>query len=180
MNLRKMQCIAAVLAAGVPGLVAAATAMPMSCDSSSKATSTTYYSCTSSAHNALDISSGLYCGEWNLRGMLVGNHAYRFYSGSCANTCTAGTVCNNYVAVVGANGWDFRQLYIYSNANSVSKTCDRCALGLLGAAHGSGPKGSIHAENRQYGTRMTSWYTQAGIICGASVSCGSPVGYPVL
>jgi hypothetical protein len=174
MNKRKVLNVAVALIASCPGLAIAATAVSTSCSTDARAVSTTYYNCVGSTHNGLDITNGS-CAEWNLRGMLQGAYYYTYY-GSCANTCTDST-CNNLYVVNGANGWDFRQLYVYANANSYSKTCDGCVLGLVGSSHGT--PGLTHADNRQYGTRKTAWYS-AKVTCGANIMCGSVVGYPTL
>ncbi|HYO56020.1 peptidase M23 [Archangium sp.] len=150
------------------------------CDTAAKVTSTTYYSCSGSSHTALDMSNGT-CGEWAHRSMLGGSHYYQYYGG-CANSCS-GTNCSNpnsnYYFVTGANGWDFRQLHIWYNANSYSKTCDRCALGLVGGTNsGIGPQ--VHADNRQYATRKSAWYVSGGTTCGSSAYCGNIIGYATL
>jgi hypothetical protein len=178
MNVKKpLYAIAALLAswAGPAVAVSVPTYGPI-CDTAAKVNSTTYYSCSGGTHTALDISNGT-CGEWAHRGMLGGSHYYR-YTGGCANSCS-GTSCSssssNFYVVVGTNGWDFRQLHIWSNANSGTKTCDRCALGLVGGTNSNiGPM--VHADNRQYGTRKSSWYTSKGTTCGSSAYCGNIIG----
>jgi hypothetical protein len=178
MNVKNLVYAAATL---VAGSVSAATAVGPICDTAARVGSTTYYSCSGSVHTALDMSNQS-CSEWNHRGMLVGNYAYRYYGG-CANNCVGGTSCNggagNYYVVSGANGWDFRQLHINSNASSGTKTCDRCALGLVGST-GSSSAAHVHADNRQYGTRKSAWYTSRGTTCGNSAYCGNTLGSPTL
>jgi hypothetical protein len=182
MNVKNMMyAAAAALVVSFAGSASAATAYGPICDTNARVGSTTYYSCSGSSHTALDMSNRT-CSEWNHRAMLAGNYYYRYYGG-CANNCVGGTTCNggagNYYVVTGANGWDFRQLHINSNASSGSKTCDRCALGLVGST-GNSSGAHVHADNRQYGTRKSSWYTSKGTTCGSSAYCGNIVGYPTL
>ncbi|HZI02400.1 MAG TPA: peptidase M23 [Archangium sp.] len=142
-------------------------------------TSGTIYCPYASPSGFLDVATT--CSEWNHLGMIVGNVYYRYYGG-CANSCSGGTSCNggagNYYVVTGASGWDFRQLFVNSNASSGSKTCDRCALGLIGAS-GSATRSLGRSENRQYGTRHSSWISPS-LTCGQSVAGGQTVGYPTL
>jgi hypothetical protein len=182
MSLKKMMYAAVALMTSWAG-PALAVEVPVYgpiCDTTARVGSTTYYSCSGSSHTALDIFNST-CSEWNHRGMLGGSFYYKYYGG-CANSCS-GDGCNggagNHVIVTGSNGWDWRQLHINSNANSFSKTCDRCALGLVGAT-GSATSAHVHADNRQYGTRSTAWYTKAGITCGSSAYCGNIIGYATL
>jgi hypothetical protein len=160
--------------------VYAATARGPICATNARVGSTTYYSCSSGYHGALDMSNGT-CNEWNHRAMILGSRYYRFYGG-CGQTC-GGNSCNggagNYVVVTGASGWEFRQLHIGANASSYSKTCDRCALGLISST-GQSYGAHSHADNRRYGTRMTAWYTSIGTTCGRSAYCGNVVGQPTL
>lgn len=162
----------------------AATANGPICMAGARVGSTTYYSCSGSAHSALDMSNGT-CSEWNHRGMLVGSYAYRFYGG-CANNCRnppPSTTCNggagNYYVVSGGSGWDFRQLHVNTNGSSRTQTCDRCALGLVGST-GNSYGAHVHADNRQYGTKKTAWYTSVGTTCGSSANCTNRVGVPSL
>ena len=178
---RNMKFALAMLVAGSAGTVSAATAVGAICDTAARVGSTTYYSCSGSSHNALDMSNGT-CSEWNHRGMLQGNYNYRYYGG-CANNCVGGTTCNggagNYYVVTGAHGWDFRQLHVNSNVSSGTKTCDRCALGLVGST-GNSTGAHVHADNRQYSTRKTAWYTSKGTTCGTNAYCGNIIGAPTL
>jgi len=174
----------ATLAVAMPSPIEAATARGPICEATATVGSTTYYSCSGSSHTALDISNQS-CSEWNHRGMLVGNFNYKLYSG-CANNCAnppPNPNCNggagNYYVVSGANGWDFRQLHFNTNASSATKTCDRCALGLVGST-GHSYGAHSHSDNRQYGTRKSAWYTSAGTTCGSSGYCNNVVGYPTL
>ena len=184
MNVKMMMFAVAVVVMGWAGTASAQTqrtAYGPICDTAARVGSTTYYSCSGSSHTALDMSNGT-CSEWNHRAMLAGNFYYA-YHGGCANNCVGGTTCNggagNYYVVTGSAGWDFRQLHINSNASSGSKTCDRCALGLVGST-GNSSGAHVHADNRQYGTRSSSWYTKAGTTCGSSAYCSNIVGYPML
>ncbi|HYO54045.1 peptidase M23 [Archangium sp.] len=183
MSLKKMMYATVALVTSWAG-PAVAVSVPVYgpiCDISTRVSSTTYYSCSGSSHTALDMGNGT-CSEWNHRGMLGGSFYY-VYFGGCANSCTGDGGCNggagNYVRVAGSNGWDWRQLHINSNATSGSKTCDRCALGLVGAT-GSATHAHVHADNRQYGTRSTAWYTGYGTTCGSSAYCGDIIGYATL
>jgi hypothetical protein len=172
--------VVALAAVGYANSVTAATAKGPICETSANVNSTTYYNCSGSSHTALDMGNAS-CGEWNHRGMLSGSFYYKYYGG-CAAACY-GSDCNggagNYYVVTGANGWDFRQLHIYANVSSGSKTCDGCALGLVGGT-GSATGPHVHADNRQYGTRKSAWYTSKGTTCGSSAYCGNVVGYPTL
>lgn len=184
MNVKNMMyAAAAVLVVGFAGSASAATAYGPICDTAAKVGSTTYYSCSGSSHTALDMSNRT-CSEWNHRGMIKGSAAYNFYGG-CANSCgsCSSGCCNggagNYYKVIGANGWDFAQLHLNTNANSYSKTCDGCALGLVGST-GSSTAAHVHAHNRKDGVRSSAWYVNAGTTCGSSAYCGNVVGYPTL
>jgi hypothetical protein len=181
MNVKNMMYAAAALVAGFAGVASAATANGAICDTAARVGSTTYYSCSGSSHTALDMSNGT-CSEWNHRAMIAGSRYYAYYGG-CAANCSGGTTCNggagNYYVVTGASGWDFRQLHLNANASSGSKTCDGCALGLVGST-GNSSGAHVHADNRQYGTRKSAWYTSKGTTCGSSAYCGNVVGYPTL
>lgn len=170
---------------GGEGTLDAATAVGPICDERARVNSTTYYSCSSGTHTALDIANGT-CSEWNHRGMLQGSYRYNLYGG-CGNSCgacSAGAGCcnggaGNYYVVSGGSGWDFRQLHFNTNATSKTQTCDRCALGLVGST-GNSTGAHSHSDNRQYGTRMSAWYTSVGTTCGSSGYCGRTVGRPNL
>src|SRR5262249_14376851 len=141
--------------ATVSQIAKGATARGPICDTAARVNSTTYYSCRSGYHNALDISNHT-CNTSSHRAMIVGSRYYRYVGGRGrsrpATSCNGGA--GNYVVVTGGAGWDFRQLHIGSNASSYSKTCDRCVLGLIsstGQAYGA----HSHSDNRRYGARMT-------------------------
>jgi len=181
MNVKNMMYAAAALVAGWSGAALAATAVGPICDTAARVGSTTYYSCSGSSHTALDMSNGT-CSEWNHRGMLQGDFHFQYYGG-CAANCSGGTTCNggagNYYVVTGGSGWDFRQLHLNANQNSFSKTCNGCVLGLVGST-GNSTGAHVHADNRQYQTRKSAWYTSKGTTCGSSAYCGNVVGYPTL
>lgn len=180
MKARTMMSVLAAVSMTVAGIAYAATANGPICETSANVNSTTYYNCSGSSHTALDIGNAS-CNEWNHRAMLVGNYHYLYYGG-CAAACY-GSTCNggagNYYVVTGANGWDFRQLHFINNVSSGSKTCDRCALGLIGGT-GSATGPHSHSDNRQYATRHSGWYTSVGTTCGSSGYCGNRVGVPTL
>jgi hypothetical protein len=162
--------MAALCVAMWGGPVSAVTAYGPICDTAARV------ECPSGTMSSdLYVSNGT-CGEWNHRAMLQGNYSYRYFGG-CAAACY-GSTCNggagNYYTVTGANGWDFRQLHIFANASSGSKTCDRCVLGLVGTGNDSGPH--VHALNTAYGTRHRAWT----VSCGASGYCAYVMGYPRL
>ncbi len=171
--------------AGLQQRVEGATANGPICDTAAKVNSTTYYGCGTSSHTALDVANGT-CSVWNHRAMLVGSYHYTLYGG-CTNSCgacSAGAGCcnggaGNYYVVSGSNGWDFRQLHSNTNADSKTKTCDRCALGLVGST-GNTTGAHSHSDNRQYGTRKSAWYTSVGTTCGSSGNCNNRVGVPTL
>ncbi|WP_245678520.1 peptidase M23 [Chondromyces crocatus] len=174
----------ASLAVTMPSPIEAATARGPICEAKARVGSTTYYSCNGSSHTALDMSNQT-CGSWNHRGMLLGTFNYK-YSGGCANNCAnppPNPNCNggagNYYVVSGGSGWDFRQLHVNSNGSSKTQSCDRCALGLVGST-GQSYGAHVHADNRQYGTRKSAWYTSVSTTCGSSANCENRVGVPTL
>jgi hypothetical protein len=117
--------------------------------------------------------------------MIVGSVRYNLFGGcaaNCANpppnpNCNGGA--GNYFQVNGANGWQFRQLHFNPSGNTFTRTCDRCALGLVGST-GQSFGAHSHSDNRQFGTRKTAWYTTVGTTCGSSGYCGNTVGRPTL
>jgi hypothetical protein len=174
--LRKLSMLGvAVLGiSGWAGSAGAATAYGSICDTNARVL------CPSGTlGGALEIGNGT-CGSWNYRAMIAGSRYYAYYGG-CAGACN-GSTCNggagNYYVTTGSSGWDFRMLHVYANVSSGSKTCDRCELGLVGGT-GSTSTSHTHADNRQYGTRKTAWFT-GSVSCGSSGYCGNIVGYPTL
>ena len=172
------------LALPAPSTAATKTARGPICESIARVGSTTYYSCSGSTHTALDISNQS-CSEWNHRGMILGSVKYNLFGGcaaNCANpppnpNCNGGA--GNYFVVNGASGWQFRQLHFNASPNTYTRTCDRCALGLIGSTgHSFGAHS--HSDNRQYGTRKSAWYTSVGTTCGSSGFCERVVGQPTL
>jgi hypothetical protein len=163
----KAKTLSVALALCIAGWAGAAVAVearsPIWDDTACKVTHTTYYSCSGDYHGAVDFSNGT-CGVWSMRAMLVGSLYWNVYAG-CNTSCAApGTWVN------GSNGYSFYQYNFIANSNSYSRTCDRCALGLVG------PK-EVHAQNTQNSTRLTAWYS-GYVTCGAK--CGSTylLGYP--
>jgi hypothetical protein len=187
MNMKTMLYAVILVAAGWAGDASAQsqrTARGPICDSAARVGSTTLYSCTGSSHNALDMSNKT-CNTWFARGMLLGTFSYTYYGGcgqscgSCSSGCCNGGA-GNYVRVVGAGGWDFRQLHFnHHSTESKSKACDRCPFGLVGST-GSSTAAHVHADNRRDGVRQTAWYTNVGTTCGSSAYCENRVGVPTL
>jgi hypothetical protein len=178
MNAMKLMFAACVLTASS---AMAVTAVGPICDANARVGSTTYYSCSSGSHTALDMSNRT-CNQWNHRAMLIGSYYYGI-AGGCGQSCT-GNGCNggagNYATVKRSGSlWDFRQLHISANGNTVSKTTDRGVLGLVGMT-GSGTGAHVHADNRYDRVRSSAWYRDAGTTCGSSANCTSTVGYPRL
>lgn len=170
---RAMYGVLTLCAGAWAGTAVAATAYGPICDTAAKVV------CPSgSISGTLEISNNT-CGTWNHRAMIAGSRYYSYYGG-CANSC-AGSSCNggggNYYVTTGSSGWEFRQLHFNTSASSGSKTCDMCTLGLVGAT-GSTTFAHSHSDNRQYGTRKTSWTSASS--CGSSGYCGNIVGYPTL
>jgi hypothetical protein len=144
--------------------------------------STTNYFCDSSrgVHTALDLcidTTGLNatcgaCKATHVRAMLDGSYLYTLEYDRCEDDCDetptkCGGGAGNYYAVEGANGYNFRQLHLIRSADLFSKTAARGAfLGLWGST-GSSTAPHVHADNRQYKTRLSAWYT-------GYVTCGSP------
>jgi hypothetical protein len=122
---------------------------------------------------SLEIGNGT-CGVWSMRGMLVGSFYWSVISqySSCASTPQTPS---NYTYVNGANGFRFYQYHHNHNASSYSRTCDRCALGLVGAT-GNVYIPHVHAVHTQNGTKLTSWYT-GYVTCGSKAGCSYTLGY---
>ncbi|HYO53686.1 peptidase M23 [Archangium sp.] len=166
--------VAMLCISGGAGSAVAATAYGSICDTNARVL------CPSGTlAGSLEIGNGT-CGSWNYQSMLAGSYYYKYYGG-CAGACN-GSTCNggagNYYIVTGSSGWDFRLLHVYANVSSGSKTCDRCALGLVGGT-GSTTTPHTHADNRQYATRHSTWFKGA-VSCGSSGYCGNIVGSPTL
>ncbi len=184
MRLRKTLYTVAVLVMGWSGVATAATAVGPLCNTNARVRSTTYYSCSGSSHTALDIG-GVACGE-PVYAPLSGSYSYKFYSG-CVTNCYGYGACgngspNSYL-VTGGDGWDFRIVHFIATADTFAKTCSGCRLGQLGGSKqvsGTSDDVLVHLENRQYGTRKSSWYISKGTTCGSSGYCGSVIGYPTL
>jgi hypothetical protein len=169
--------------------VRAAEARGAMCDSGSRVTATAYYS-SGNFHGAVDqAKSGGGC--WLQDSDAARYHrgsinASRYYSylGGCGRFCgnNLGSQCNggagNMISTVGSNGWDWRQMHInHLTGFSKSKTCTRCAFGLIGST-GNSSAGHAHVENRRYGTKSTSW--MSNVYVGMASSCTITVGYPKL
>lgn len=159
------------------------------CDSGARITALAYYS-SGNFHGAMDqaISGG---GCWTSdsasaryhRGSINSSRHYS-YLGGCGKFCgnNLGSTCNggagNMITTTGTNGWDWRQMHINSLTGfSKSKTCTRCAFGLVGST-GNSSAGHVHVENRRYGTKSTGWLS--GNSVGQSSSCTKTMGYPKL
>ena len=177
MKSKTMYSMLALCVVAWAGTASAAQAVGPICDTNAVVRSTTYYFCDPARgeHKALDILNNT-CGSWNERAMLVGSYYWNVKS-SCASACN-GSSCGNWSIVVGSNGWNFGQHHMIANANSYSKTCDRCSMGLVGGT-GAATAAHTHAENHQNGTLHTGWYT-GYVNCGSSGYCGNTMGYPRL
>ena len=158
--------------AGVAGAVEARS--PIWDDMACKVPHTTYYSCSGDYHGAVDFSNGT-CGTWNMHGMLVGSFYWNVVS-QYSNCEPTPMTPANYVYVNGSNGYRFYQYHHNHNATSYSRSCDRCALGLVGAT-GQADGAHVHAQNNQNSTKLTAWY--AGYVtCSSKCGSGYLVGYP--
>lgn len=169
-----------------------------------KVRSTTYYFCNPSQglHEALDICIGSPCGycgcdgnqsSWH-RAMTLNLKLYQYNLGLttvCANNCegTGGSSCNqssdnnchggrgNFFAVVGAHGWDFRQLHLNHSAvysyTKYAQTGNR--IGHTGSTgDSSGPH--VHADNRRNQIRRREWY-ETVVTCGDRGTSDFLMGY---
>ncbi len=172
----------AIAASVVPVAGAASTAKGAICDEGAVVTATKYYS-SGSYHGAIDSANGS-CSSWNHRGQIYGSKGYKYYGG-CGAYCgnNLGSTCNggagNYIRVFGSNSWTWSQMHINSNGSSASKTCDRCAFGLVGST-GNSTGGHVHSDNRKAGTKMTAWFDGMGLVRGSNAYCGRTLGYPTL
>jgi hypothetical protein len=133
--------------------------------------------CSGSEHvGAVDISNGT-CSTWNMRAMLVGSFYWNVVS-AYTNCLSTPQTPANYAYVNGMTGYRFYQYHHNHTASSYSRTCDRCALGLVGAA-GQVYGARVHALNTQYNTVLTAWY--AGYVtCEPKVGYIHIIGYPRL
>lgn len=181
--------VAACLAAGTAGAQTVATFGPSSL-AGTYVKSTTYYFCSSASgsHSALDICVDLNnakttcgaCKATNVRTMLDGSYYYQLQQGSCADDCDStptncGGGAGNYYEVTGSNGYNFRQLHLIRSADMASKTAARGAyLGWWGST-GSSSAPHVHADNRQYTTRLTAWYS-AYVTCGSAATSSNAIG----
>lgn len=160
------------------------------CDSRSRITALKYYS-SGKFHGAMDQAIAATTKCWTKdsasaryhRGSIVGARYYR-YLGGCGATCryNIGNRCNggagNMITTTGGSGWDWRQMHInHLSTKSKSKTCKRCAFGLVGST-GNSSAGHAHVENRRYGTKMTGW--MSGKKVGNNANCTKRVGRPTL
>jgi hypothetical protein len=181
--------VAACLAAGTAGAQTVAAYGPSSL-AGTYVKSTTYYFCSSSSgsHSALDICVDLNnaktacgaCKATNVRAMLNGSYTYRLMEGSCADDCdstptSCGGGAGNYYEVTGSNGYNFRQLHLIRSADMATKTAARGTfLGWWGST-GSSTAPHVHADNRQYSTRLTAWYT-GYVTCGSAATSSNAIG----
>lgn len=185
--------VVACLVAGVAGAQRVPTYGPSSL-SGTYVKSTTYYFCSSASgsHTALDIcvdTSGAKatcgaCKATNVRSMLDGSYYYRLQQGNCADDCDStptncGGGAGNYYEVTGSAGYNFRQLHLIRSADMSSKTAARGAfLGWWGST-GSSSAPHVHADNRQYTTRLTSWYS-GYVTCGSAATSSNAIGQVTL
>jgi hypothetical protein len=175
----KLLIPAVALVVGWAGAAAAVEARgPIWDDLNARVTHTTYYSCNSANafHGSLDIGNGT-CSTWNMRGMLVGSFYWNVVS-AYSNCVNSPQTPANYTYVNGASGYRFFQYHHNHNVSSASKTCDRCALGLVGAT-GQAYGAHVHAQNNQNSTILTAWYS-GYVTCGSKSSGNHIMGYPRL
>jgi hypothetical protein len=158
--------------------VAAEARGPIWDDVNAKVTHTTYYSCNSANafHGSLDIGNGT-CSVWSMRGMLVGSYYWNVVSGQ-SNCQPYPVTAANYAYVNGASGYRFFQYHHNHNANSYSRTCDRCPLGLVGAT-GQAYGAHVHAQHNQNSTILTGWYS-GYVTCGSKSSGNHVMGRPAM
>lgn len=176
----KRKSLYLALALGLVGWAGAASAQVQAvgpiCDENARVGHTTYYYCdvNSGYHGALDVGNST-CSVWNMRGMLVGTYRWNVVS-QYTNCASTPQTPPNYVYANGANGYSFYQFHHNHNASSFTQTCDRCALGLVGAT-GQAYGAHVHAEHRLNGTRQTAWYS-GYVTCGSKGGCNYTMGYP--
>jgi hypothetical protein len=161
----------ALLTVGWAGVAAAVEARGPICDDVN-----TVVVCDSggSLSGFLDISNGT-CGVWNMHGMLVGSFFWNV-SSACGSNCASTQTCANYVWANGSNGYRFYQYHHNHSAHSYSRTCDRCALGLVGST-GFSYGAHVHVQHNQYSTKLTGWYS-GYVTCGSKAGCSYTIGYP--
>ncbi len=176
-----------VMVVGARG-AGAAEARGAMCDAAARVSATAYYS-SGNYHGAVDQSKGGACWLSDSsaaryhRGSIDSSRYYR-YTGGCGRYCGnhLGNRCNggagNLITTVGSNGWDWRQFHINElSGTSRSKTCTRCAFGLIGST-GNSSGGHAHVENRRYGTKSTAWMANAYV--GMNANCTRTIGHPRL
>jgi hypothetical protein len=130
----------------------------------------------SSHPGALSISNGT-CSMWNMRAMLVGTFYWNVY-GANSNCINTPQVPQNFVRVIGSNGYNFSQYHHNHSASSYSRSCDRCTLGLVGAT-GQAYGARVCAQNSYNTTVLTAWYS-GYVTCGSKSNGTSVLGYPRL
>lgn len=169
--------------------VHAAEARGAICHDKSRITALKFYS-SGNFHGAMDqaIAGG---GCWLSdsasaryhRGSINASRHYS-YLGGCGKFCgnNLGSTCHggagNMITTTGSDGWDWRQMHINHLATkSKSKTCNRCAFGLVGST-GNSSGAHAHVENRRFGSKMTAW--MSGKSVGQNSNCTVKVGSPKL
>lgn len=176
MKAKSLYLAMALCIAGWAGTASAVQAVGPICDENARVTHTTYYGCNTANgyHGSLDIGNAT-CGSWNMRGMLVGSYYWRVVS-SYSNCASTPQTPANYAYVIGANGYIFYQYHHNHNVSSYTRTCDRCALGLVGAT-GNAYGAHAHAQLNYNGTIQTAWYS-GYVTCGSKGGCNYTMGYP--
>lgn len=176
MKAKSLYLALAIATAGWASAASAVQAVGPICDENAKVGHTTYYYCNSASgyHGSLDISNGT-CSVWNMRGMLVGSYYWRVVS-SYANCVNTPQTPANYAYVIGSNGYVFYQYHHNHNVSSYTRTCDRCALGLVGAT-GNAYGAHVHGQHNYNGTIHTAWYS-GYVTCGSKGGCNYTMGYP--
>jgi len=158
--------------AGAAGAVDITAYGPIWDDANARVTHTTYYSCNGSYHGALDIGNAT-CGTWNMRGMLAGTRTWNVVTGysNCASTPQTPA---NYVYTNLGGGHIFYQYHHNHSPTSYTQTCDRCALGLVGAT-GQAYGAHVHGQHNYNGTAQTAWYS-GYVTCGTKSSGSLTMG----
>jgi hypothetical protein len=176
----KAKALYLTLALGIAGWAGVAAAVeargPIWDDVGGKVGHTTYYYCNGDYHGALDISNGT-CSVWSMRGMLVGTYYWNVVTGY-SNCVNSPQTAANYTYVAGSSGYIFYQYHHNHNANSYSRSCDRCALGLVGAT-GNAYGAHVHGQSNQNSTKLTAWYSGYAT-CGTKSNGNTVMGYPRL